>query len=106
MHCYAVIFAQNWPKPMKKRKNRNDWLTIMYYLSILCAHTNASPLRFEHTSNYGSCETTYSFKMLRTIGKNFILHAAGFLDLHLVIEKTDLNSKLFVALLLKKWPNY
>ena len=103
MHCYAVIFAQNWQKPMKKRKNKNDWLTIMYYLSILYAHTNASSLRYEHA--YRITEAVKPHKHLKcyvTIRKNFILYVAGFLDLPLVIEKIDLNLKIFCCTIVKE----
>lgn len=47
-------------------------------------------------SNYRNSESIYSFEVLTTVRKNFILRVSGYLDLPLVIEKIDLSVKFLL----------
>ena len=74
---------------MKKKQQKNNWLTITYFHAIMRALVITSSLRYVLASNYQSCETMYSLEVLTTVRKNFILHVPGFLDLPLVIEEIE-----------------
>lgn len=65
------------------KRQKNNWLSTTYFLPIWRAHAIATSL----TWNYRNCEAIYLFEVLRTVRKNSILYAAGFLDLPLIIEK-------------------
>ena len=62
----------------------------MYFPPSLCA----SSMRYDHASNYQNCDTVCSLQELTIVTSNTTLHAAGFLDLPLVIEKIDLSVKI------------